>query len=89
MGSTTNTTIRTIHRIDWQRGGAYDRPLVMRIEGDGFLRHMVRNIIGTLVEVGVAKRPVSSVGDILERRDRSQAGRTAPPSGLFLANVKY
>ena len=57
--------------------------------GDGFLRHMVRNMVGTLVEVGRGKRPSSWVRDVILSRDRAQAGQTAPPQGLFLMGVAY
>lgn len=59
------------------------------IAGDGFLRHMVRNIVGTLIEVGRGKIPAGSIPDILLARDRSAAGTTAPAKGLFLAGVFY
>jgi len=61
----------------------------MRIEGDGFLRHMVRNIVGTLVEVGLGRWPPARAAEILESRDRARAGPTAPPKGLFLVRVLY
>ena len=57
--------------------------------GDGFLRHMVRTIAGTLVDVGLGRWPVSQVGQILMGRDRALAGRTAPASGLVLVRVDY
>ena len=88
-GSSVSTTVRTIRAIDWQDGGGYDLPLVMRIEGDGFLRHMVRAIVGTLVEVGLGRWPAGCVSDILGSRDRSIAGPTAPARGLFLVRVLY
>jgi tRNA pseudouridine38-40 synthase len=88
-GSAVTSTERVVRSIDWEDGGGYDRPLVMRIHGDGFLRHMVRNIIGTLVEVGIGRWPPSRVVEILESRDRTQAGPTAPPQGLFLVRVEY
>lgn len=59
------------------------------IEADGFLRHMVRNIVGTLVDVGRGKLSTSGFLDIMESRDRKMAGITAPPQGLFLKKVKY
>jgi tRNA pseudouridine38-40 synthase len=61
----------------------------MRIEGDGFLRHMVRNIVGTLVDVGTGRWSPPDMDRILTARDRGQAGRTAPPQGLFLVRVLY
>jgi tRNA pseudouridine38-40 synthase len=83
------STRRTVRSIDWEDGGGYDLPLVMRIEGNGFLRHMVRNIAGTLVDVGAGRWPPSRVTEILARRDRTQAGPTAPAHGLFLVRVIY
>ena len=88
-GSAVASTERVVRAIEWEEGGGYDRPLVMRIEAQGFLRHMVRNITGTLVEVGAGRWPPSRVGDILASRDRTQAGPTAPPQGLFLVRVDY
>ena len=63
--------------------------LVLKIEADGFLRHMVRNIVGTLVAVGLGKIDVSEFQAILRSKDRSRAGVTAPSQGLFLVCVKY
>jgi tRNA pseudouridine38-40 synthase len=59
------------------------------VTGDGFLRHMVRSIAGTLVDVGLGRWQPSEVGRILAGRDRSRAGRAAPASGLFLVRVDY
>lgn len=63
----------------------------LRIEAyaDRFLKQMVRSIVGTLVEVGLGKRPADSFTTILSARDRSAAGKTAPPQGLFLMRVDY
>lgn len=63
----------------------------LRIEAyaDRFLKQMVRSIVGTLVEVGLGKRPPDSLPTILNARDRSSAGKTAPPQGLFLVRVDY
>jgi tRNA pseudouridine38-40 synthase len=63
--------------------------LVIRVEGDGFLRHMVRAIAGTMVDVGLGRWAPSHVGAILAARDRAKAGRAAPPAGLFLVSVTY
>ena len=88
-GTPVSSTERTLLALDIEDGGGYDLPLVIRITGDGFLRHMVRNIVGTLVEVGVGRwdpwRPLA----VLDSRDRSRAGPTAPPRGLFLTHVAY
>ncbi len=59
------------------------------VTGDGFLRHMVRAIAGTLVEIGLGRRPPIWIGDVLRSRDRAQAGRNAPPNGLALVRVRY
>jgi tRNA pseudouridine38-40 synthase len=88
-GSFVRSMERDIRRLEWTDGGGYDLPLVMHIEADGFLRHMVRNIVGTLVDVGVGRWPASHMETILASRDRSQGGSTAPPHGLFLVRVDY
>lgn len=59
------------------------------IEADAFLRHMARNIVGTLVEAGRGRINPEMIGDILERKERRLAGPTAPPHGLFLEKVFY
>ena len=63
----------------------------LRIEAyaDRFLKQMVRSIVGTLVEVGLGKRPPEEFSSILSARNRSAAGKTAPPQGLFLIQVDY
>jgi len=63
--------------------------LCFTIEADGFLKHMVRNMVGTLIEVGKRKISGEEFKRIMEARDRRQAGITAPPQGLFLVEVKY
>ncbi len=68
------------------RGGAL---LVYNITGTGFLRHMVRTIVGSLVEIGCGRRPIEWMTHVLESRDRAQAGPTAPAMGLFLVGVDY
>jgi tRNA pseudouridine38-40 synthase len=63
--------------------------ITFRIEGNAFLRHMVRNIAGTLVEVGRGKMSVEAFGRVLQSRDRTIAGPTAPAQGLFLEKITY
>ncbi len=65
------------------------RPLVFRIEATAFLRHMVRNIVGTLVDVGRQRRRAGDMPALLAARDRTQAAATAPPQGLCLTRVDY
>ena len=86
-GSPRTSTVRTIFRARLtQEPEGY---LVFEIEGDGFLRYMVRNIVGTLVEVGRGKITPEGFKMILESKDRDRAGATAPPQGLFLVSVEY
>ena len=65
------------------------RSFTFRIAGDRFLKHMVRNIVGTVIEVGQHKRPSNSLQEVLLAKDRRAAGRTAPPHGLYLTQVLY
>ena len=86
-GSPKLNSIRTILQADLiKQENGY---LMFEIEGDGFLKFMVRNIIGTLVEVGLKKITPDDFKKILLSKDRKLAGTTAPPQGLFLVKVKY
>jgi tRNA pseudouridine38-40 synthase len=80
-------TVRTIR--SFAISSCDNSEVVFEIEGDGFLRHMVRTIVGTLVEVGRGQRAAASIGAVLEARNRQAAGRTAPASGLTLVSVSY
>ncbi len=87
IGSPRAHTVRTITRSHITDNG--DGNVIYDIEANGFLRFMVRNITGTLVEVGLGKMAAEQVTDVLASRDRSRAGATAPPQGLFLMQVLY
>ncbi len=63
--------------------------VVLEVEGDAFLYHMVRTMVGTLVEVGRGNRPPQWVAEVLAARNRSAAGKTAPPEGLYLLWVRF
>ncbi|OLS02111.1 tRNA pseudouridine(38-40) synthase TruA [Tissierella creatinophila] len=79
-------TIRTIYSIELEQNGEF---LEFIIEGNNFLRHMVRIIVGTLIFVGIGKIKKEDLQDIINGKDRSLAGITAHPEGLFLEKVYY
>lgn len=80
------STIRTVDRIEIGKKGDY---LNFTYHGTGFLQYMVRILTGTLLEVGYGNRAPESMKELLEVKDRSQAGFTAPPQGLCLMEVDY
>jgi tRNA pseudouridine38-40 synthase len=84
------STIRTIFSSTWEElqtgAGAL---LVYRVRGNGFLHHMVRNLVGTMLDVGRGQLPLEDLPEILAARSRSAAGPTAPARGLFLHSVEY
>ena len=80
------STIRTIYSSQFHRSG--DR-LAYRVRGSGFLYRMVRNMMGTLIDVGRGRLAPDDVPALLENKDRAAVGPTAPPEGLFLVNVEY
>jgi tRNA pseudouridine38-40 synthase len=88
-GSDRKTTVRTVYKLTVSRSIESSDEVCVEVEADGFLYNMVRNIVGTLVEVGWGRQPVSWPRDILQARNRTVAGRTAPPQGLYLVDVTY
>ena len=89
-GAPRKSTVRTIMASDLKsfRQDSCDW-VQYEIEATGFLYNMVRNIVGTLVEVGRGKQPPSWIPELIALQDRRQAGMTAPPQGLFLMYVNY
>jgi tRNA pseudouridine38-40 synthase len=86
-GSAVKTTTRTVLAAAWEEGpGGWKN---FRITANGFLRGMVRALVGTLVEVGWGKRPANDLSRLLAGRDRRLAGPSAPAGGLYLAKVFY
>ncbi|KPK76963.1 MAG: hypothetical protein AMJ79_04885 [Phycisphaerae bacterium SM23_30] len=86
VGSIRQTTIRTMMRCQIWRKYYW---LYFDMEADGFLYHMVRNIVGTLLEIGRGHWPAEKITEILESHDRNAAGPMAPANGLSLRWVKY
>ncbi len=80
------TSQRRITRLNVER---HDEKIVIETTGTGYLKHMVRNIVGVLVDVGLGKRPPEWVAELLAARDRRKGGRCAPPGGLYMVSVEY
>jgi tRNA pseudouridine38-40 synthase len=86
LGGSVKSSVRTIYRISLhpQEGG-----FRLEFEGNGFLYKMVRNIVGTLLEVSIGKKQLSAINTLLEAKDRRYAGPAAPAKGLFLVKINY
>lgn len=80
------TLIRTITHSHWQAEGDL---ILYRVTANGFLHHMVRNLVGTFIQAGAHRISPASIPTLLAARNRSAGGPTAPASGLFLVNVEY
>ena len=85
-GSVIENTVRTITKSEWNLNGKY---LTYSVEGNGFLYNMVRILVGTMLEIGSGKRPVTDMQKAIESGNRSDAGATAPAHGLCLVRVVY
>jgi tRNA pseudouridine38-40 synthase len=79
--------VRELRRLDVE--GTSEDAMSFVVEGTAFLKHMVRNLVGTLVEVGKGRRSEAWVAEVLASRNRMLAGPTAPPQGLVLEEVFY
>lgn len=78
--------VRTLYRLDVTRRGEY---VVLDVEANGFLHHMVRNIAGVLIAIGEGEREVDWAREVLEARDRTLGGVTAPAAGLYFVGAQY
>jgi len=85
-GCGSKNPIKTLYRLEM---ALEPEGLRLEFEGDGFLYKMVRNIVGTLLEIAQKRRPLSAIPHLLSQRERKGAGPTAPPKGLFLYKVEY
>lgn len=85
-GCQANHGIREIQEVRVARDG---QQVSLDISANGFLYHMVRNIAGSLIEVGRGLKPVEWIAELLASKDRKQAGVTAPPGGLYFLNARY
>jgi len=85
-GCQASHPVRTVHRIAIRRE---DSKVILDVEANAFLQHMVRNPTGALLEIGRGERPVDWIDALLAARDRTRAGVTAPPDGLYLIRVEY
>jgi tRNA pseudouridine38-40 synthase len=84
------TAVRTVYSSDWRRQSTDGfNLLVYRVRGNGFLHHMVRNFVGTMLDVARGYMQIHDIPAILAAHDRSLAGPTAPARGLFLHSVEY
>jgi len=86
-GSDVRSTERRLTRLEVV--GEPRGEILLEVAGEGFLRHMVRILAGTLIDVGLGRTPAAEIPAILAARDRTRAGRTAPGLGLTLVSVAY
>ena len=86
-GTSSKSSVRTIYKAEVKE--ADNNRIYIELTGNGFLYNMVRIISGTLVDVGTGKTEIEDIEKIIQSQDRSLAGRTLPPQGLYLVDVKY
>lgn len=87
VGTPVLTTVREVFGAHWSR--RKNGLVQFEITGSGFLKQMVRNIVGTQLDLCLKGQPIEKIGEILEARDRTKAGPAAAPQGLFLSRVYY
>ncbi|MGX9461557.1 tRNA pseudouridine(38-40) synthase TruA [Shewanella sp. A14] len=82
----SKTPFRNVHQVNVTRQGMY---VMIDIQANAFLHHMVRNIVGSLLEIGLGNQPIEWITQLLALKDRNQAAATAKPNGLYLVDVTY
>ena len=82
----SHVSVKNIHEISVKRDG---NNVILKVAANGFLHHMIRNIIGTLLPIGRGEMPIEWMKQVLDSKDRTKAGVTAPPNGLSFNTVKY
>ena len=85
-GTSSKSSVRTIYKAKVEKQG---ERIIIELTGNGFLYNMVRIIAGTLVEVGLGKIKPEEISEIIEKKERANAGKTLPPQGLYLVKVEY
>ena len=85
-GTSSKSSVRTIYEAKVFKNG---NRIIIELTGNGFLYNMVRIIAGTLIDVGTGKIKPEEIEDIINSGDRTRAGKTLPPNGLYLVKVKY
>jgi tRNA pseudouridine38-40 synthase len=85
-GCQARSPVRTVHRLDVTRDGDF---VLLEVSANAFLQHMVRNLAGVLMAIGMGRQPIHWARQVLEGRDRRRGGVTAPPDGLYFTGVDY
>lgn len=85
-GTSGKNSVRTIYKAEVRQDG---ERIIIELTGNGFLYNMVRIISGTLLDVGLGKIEPNEIPDIIEKKDRTKAGKTLPAHGLYLVKVQY
>lgn len=86
IGCQAHSPVRTVHHFTVEQIGSY---IVLDVQANAFLHHMIRNFAGVLMAIGAGEQPVTWAKEVLEARDRAKGGVTAPPYGLYFVDVEY
>lgn len=85
-GTSSKSSVRKIYKTEIKK---QEDKIIIELTGNGFLYNMVRIIVGTLVDVGLGKIKPEEIPEIINSKDRTKAGKTLPPYGLYLLKVEY